>query len=271
MNVERLITRSYLFKVSKKKTDEAVKSIQFLRGANCDCKEEMNEIEMLQEVNSGDYSIMDHLRQKATRKAFIIIMTQFFFFQFTGINAVFFYMTQIFTEAKISLEPGIASILVCSTQIIGTTFSAAFVDRFGRRFMLMLSTTLMALSHIAIGYYFQLKDSGESIDHITWLPVVALSLQHVAFGSGIGPVAYILLGELFTSNAKRVIAPIATSFNLFLAFIVGLTFPFVVALIGNAWSFYMFAGFCVLALLFTIFLVPETKGKSFSEIQQILS
>lgn len=225
---------------------------------------------MQQDISSGDYSIMNQLRQRATRRAFIIIMTQFFFFQFTGINAVFFYMTTIFTEAKISLEPGIASILVCSTQIFGTAFSAAFVDRFGRRFMLILSTTLMALSHLAIGLYFDYKDSGKSVDHISWLPVVALSLQHVAFGSGIGPVSYILLGELFTSNAKRVIAPIATSFNLFLAFIVGLGFPFVVALIGNASSFYIFFGFCILALLFTILLVPETKGKSFSEIQQLL-
>lgn len=248
-----------------------MKSIQLLRGKHYDCEDELIEIKKHQQMNSAELSFVQHLKHKATRKAFLIILTQFFFFQFTGINAVLFYTTSIFIEAKINLEPGIASILVVSSQILGTMFSTILVDRFGRRPMLMISTTLMALSHIAIGSYFVLKDSGEPIDHLGWLPIVSLSVFEVAFGSGIGPTSYVLLGELFTPNAKKAIAPVGKSFNLFLAFVVGLIFPYLVENLGNAGTFYMFSGFSFLALIFTVIFIPETKGKTFSEIQDMLS
>lgn len=261
----------FVLKVSKKKNDEATKSIQLLRGKNYDCKDELNEIKKHQQMNSTELSVVEHLRQKATRKAFIIILTQFFFFQFTGINAVLFYTTTIFIEAKISIDAGIASIIVVSSQIIGTSLSVIFVDRFGRRVMLIISTISMTLSHLAIGTYFLLKNSGSSVDNLGWLPIVSLCVFQIAFGSGIGPVSYVLLGELFTPEAKKVIAPFGKSFNLFLAFIVGLIFPYLVNLIGSAGTFFMFAGFSLLALIFTIYVIPETKGKSFVEIQIMLT
>jgi MFS family permease len=245
--------------------------MQLLRGKKYNCDDEINEIKKNSGQNSSELSILEHLKVKATRKAFLIILTQFFFFQFTGINAVLFYTTTIFIEAGINIEPGIASIMVVSSQIIGTSFSAVLVDRFGRKILMGISTILMAFSHIAIGTYFWLKSSGSSVDHLTWLPIVSLSVFEIAFGCGIGPVSYVLLGELFNSSAKKVIAPIGKAFNLFLAFVVGLTFPILVFHIGGSATFFMFAGFSFLALLFTIFVIPETKGKSLNEIQEMLS
>lgn len=158
-----------------------------------------------------------------------------------------------------------------SSQIVGTAFSTSLVDRFGRRAMMVVSTVLMTLSHISIGTYFALKNSESGLDSLNWLPIVSLSVFEMAFGAGMGPVSYVLLGELFSPNAKKVIAPIGKSFNLFLAAVVGLVFPFLVEAIGSSWTFFMFAGFSVLAFLFTIFFIPETKGKSLIEIQNMLS
>lgn len=241
-----------------------------MRGSKYNFDDEINEIKKHSQSDSNELSFLQHLKEKATRKAFLIILTQFFFFQFTGINAVLFYTTTIFIEAGINIEPGIASIIVVSSQIVGTSFSTVLVDRYGRRAMLMVSTILMALSHIAIGTYFSLKSSGTSMDHLSWLPVVSLSVFEIAFGSGIGPVSYVLLGELFSPSAKKVIAPVGKSFNLFMAFVVGLVFPILVDLIGSSATFFMFSGFSVLALFFTIFFIPETKGKSLVEIQEML-
>lgn len=266
------ILESYnLFQVGKNKDEDAKKSIRLLRGQKYNCDDELNEIKKHHEMNTGKLSIFEHLKEKATRKAFLIILMQFFFFQFTGINAVLFYTAQIFLEAKIQLDAGIASIIVVSSQIVGTSFSAVLVDRFGRRAMLFVSTILMALSHISIGTYFKLKDSGHSVNSLGWLPIVSLSIFEVAFGCGIGPVSYVLLGELFSPTAKKVIAPIGKSFNLFLAAVVGLIFPYLVQAIGSSATFFMFSGFSIFALLFTIFFVPETKGKSLVEIQDMLS
>lgn len=245
--------------------------MRLLRGSKYDCDDELNELKSHNNSDSKELSFIQHLKQKATRKAFLIILTQFFFFQFTGINAVLQYTTTIFIEAGINLEPGIASILVVSSQIVGTSFSTILVDKYGRRVLLVVSTVSMALTHISIGTYFYLKSSGVSVEHLSWLPIVSLSLFEVAFGCGIGPVSYVLLGELFTPSAKKVIAPIGKSFNLLMAFVIGLLFPNLVHFIGSSATFFMFAGFSVLALIFTIVFIPETKGKSLSEIQEMLN
>lgn len=245
--------------------------MKLLRGDKYDSSGEINEIEEYQKANSMKLSILDLLKQKASRKAFFIISTQFFFFQFTGINAVLFYTTTILLAANISLDAGIGSIIVVCSQIIGTALSTLLVDRFGRRPMLMISTSVMALSHIGIGVYFALKDSGRSVENLGWLPVLSLSIFEVAFGCGTGPVSYVLLGELFDPNAKKLIAPIAKSLNLFFAAAVGLIFPYLVSSIGNSGSFFLFCGFSILALIFTFLFIPETKGKSLAEIQIFLS
>lgn len=79
-----------------------------------------------------------------------------------------------------------------------------------------------------------------------------------------------LLGELFTPNAKKVIAPIGKGFNLFLAFIIGLVFPFLVGAIGIAGTFFIFMGFSVVSFFYAFIVIPETKGRTFSEIQKML-
>lgn len=256
--------------MSKDKEDDAKTSMRLLRGKNYNFDAEMSDIKRNQQMNNANHSFFEHLKQKATRNAFFIILTQFFFFQFTGINAVLFYTTTIFESAQIDIEPGIASIIVVSSQIVGTAFSTTLVDKYGRRMMLMISTVLMAISHISIGVYFTLKNSGTAVDSLGWLPIVSLSVFEVAFGSGIGPVSYVLLGELFSPNAKKVIAPVGKAANMFFAAVVGLIFPFLANGIGSAGTFFLFAGFSLLALIFTVIFIPETKGKSLAEIQEMM-
>jgi MFS transporter, SP family, major inositol transporter len=81
----------------------------------------------------------------------------------------------------------------------------------------------------------------------------------------------VLLGELFTPSAKHLIAPVGKGFNLFLAFLIGLIFPIVVDFIGISSTFFIFLGFSLLLFVYTYYIIPETKGKSFAEIQKLLS
>lgn len=177
----------------KDKEEEAKAVINFLNRNNPrKLNEEMREIKEIHAMNSANFSFLDHMREKSTRRAFMIVLIQFFFFQFTGSNAILFYTSTIFNEANINdLDPGIASIIVVSSQIIGTSISSLCVDRVGRRIMLMTSTILMTLSHTFIGTYFALKDSYLISEQFSFIPLVSLCLYEVAFGSGMGPVSYV--------------------------------------------------------------------------------
>ena len=131
---------------------------------------------------------------------------------------------------------------------------------------------LMLGSLIGIGVFFSVKDGSSSIDNLGWLPVTSLSVFILAFSGGMGPMFYVLLGELFSNDAKDVVAPIGQVLNFALTFVIGLMFPFLTEAIGTGTTFYAFAGFAVCAFLFIIFFIPETKGKSLYNlfVQQII-
>lgn len=176
----------------KDKEEEARKVIKMLRGNQREkVDNEISEIREVHIINSSDNSFFSHIKEKSTKKAFYIVLIQFFFFQFTGSNAILFYTSTIFKEANLNLDPGIASIIVVSSQIIGTSISSALVDRIGRRFMLMSSAVLMSLSHASLGIYFLMKNAELISENLSFIPIASLCLYEVAFGSGIGPVSYV--------------------------------------------------------------------------------
>lgn len=257
--------------IRESREEKAKIALKKLRGSfynpetEIDTLKQQNEEEKIQRKTFSEV-----FKTKSTLKAFMIIMLQFFFFQMSGINAVSFYSTRIFIEAGIRLEPGIASIIIAFVQAASNLLAVAFSDKFGRKVLLCFSNTFMCIGLCGIGTFFSLLENGRNVDNLEWLPVVSLSIFVIAFASGMGPVTFILFGELFQQDAKPFIAPIAQTFNFLLIFAFGLTFPMMITEMGFGASFFMFAGFCVLALIFTIFVIPETKGKSTAEIQNLL-
>lgn len=86
----------------------------------------------------------------------------------------------------------------------------------------------------------------------------------------LGPIPWMMMGELFSNDIKGIAGSVAGTFNWALAFLITRTFGDMKASLGEGQTFWLFTGFCVVGLLFVFFFVPETKGKSLTEIQQIL-
>lgn len=253
--------------VSQDRETDAEHSLKRLNGEAFDFKNEVASLAMQHAISlETKKTFKEVISTSSTKKAFVIMMAQFFFFQMSGINVVLFYSTTIFDEAGVDLEPGISSIIVSGAQVVFSLLAFAVADKFGRKILLSFSNTLMGVGLVGIGMFFMLEDPSS----FQWLPVTSLSIFIIAFSIGMGPVSYILLGELFLQEAKAYVAPIGQTLNFFLTFVIGLTFPMLTAAIGMGPTFFIFAGFCFMALLFTIFVIPETKGKSTIEIQYLL-
>lgn len=171
--------------ISQNREDDAKSSLRRLRGANYNTDSEIEALKwQIEDSKVRRKTFVEVFQTKSTKKAFIIIILQFFFFQMSGINVVLFYSTIIFIEAGIDFEPGIASIIVSSVQVFSTFFAIALVDRFGRKTMLSSSSTLMCFGLIGIGTFFTLKDSGTDVESLSWLPVFSLCVFMVGFSAG---------------------------------------------------------------------------------------
>ncbi|XP_063629801.1 facilitated trehalose transporter Tret1-like [Cydia splendana] len=205
-------------------------------------------------------------------KAFYISCALMFFQQFCGINAVLFYMANIFESSGAKLDSSVATIIVGIVQAAGSWTTPFVVDRLGRRLLLMFSTCGSAITSALLGLYFLLDHlNSPTAGSIAFLPLLSLVVFMVTYGAGLGPLPWAVTSELFPIQVKAAAAPMTTSFCWLLSFLVTKYFGPVSQALGMHVAFFFFCACCVAAFFFTVFFLPETKGKSLAEIREMLS
>lgn len=130
------------------------------------------------------------------------------------------------------------------------------------------------LFQIALGLYFYLKEvqhADDVVAEISWLPVVSLVIYISTYSVGWGPLPWAVMGEMFASNVKAKASGITVSICWFLAFLITKFSKNMEIAFGNYALFWMFGAFCIANILFTVLLLPETKGKSLQQIQDELN
>ncbi|XP_055856829.1 facilitated trehalose transporter Tret1 isoform X2 [Episyrphus balteatus] len=258
--------------VSKGKNESAIKSIQWLRGNDYNYTAELEELkETDAHIKQNPVSIGSALTRRVTIKALIISLGLMFFQQLSGINAVIFYTTSIFRDAQTGIDESLSTIVVGLMQVIATFISVMVVDKLGRRILLLASSAVMVISTVLMGlYFFMQSNDSSSVDNLGWLPVVSLCVFIVMFSIGFGPVPWLMMGELFASDIKGVAGSIAGTTNWILAFIVTKVFVNLQNALGAGETFWLFSAITFIGFIFVYFFVPETKGKSLNEIQNML-
>lgn len=263
------------FLVVKGRHDEARDSLIRLRGSVYDVDTELSNLRYKAELRQSNHvSFVKSITKKTALKAILICYALMVFQQLSGINAVLFNTTAIFSSAGALIPSDIATIIIGVIQVIATFISSVVVDKLGRRILLLFSALLMCLCTTALGVFFFLQDEhgeGSSVlDPISWLPILSLSLFIIAFSFGFGPIPWMMAGELCLIDIKSFVASTAGTLNWLLSFTVTSTFNALNYAIGSGQVFWIFAGIMLFAFLFIFFIVPETKGKSVDEIQVML-
>jgi Na+/melibiose symporter-like transporter len=180
----------------KGKNEEAVQALRRLRGRTADLKAELNDL-IVEEEHRLSQNFGKALKRTSSRKAMMICFGLMIFQQLSGINAVIFYTTTIFRDAKIELKPEFATIIIGVIQVLATFVATMTVDRVGRRVLLVLSDILMAICTLTLGVYYGLKGNEDSatVDGFGLIPLLSLCVFVSAFSLGFGPVAWIMIGE----------------------------------------------------------------------------
>lgn len=173
-------------------------------------------------------------------------------------------------KASSSIDSAVATIIIGSVMLISSFITPIFVDRTGRRALLMISGAGMAFSCIVLGVYFFFNESG-IVEDLGWPPVVLLVSFMVFYGGGFGILPTTVLSEMFSPETKPISISITMAVVWTLDFVVLKTFLPMENAIGNYGNFWLFGGISFLAMIFSWLFVFETKGLSLSEIQDILN
>lgn len=251
---------------------QAEASLKKLRGPNYDTAMEIHELvtEMNQQSTTSA-SFFEVMGRREAKLALFISQGLMFFQQLSGINIVIFYSSKIFESAGATLKPEVCTILVGFAPLVATLVSMVLIDKAGRKILLQASAVVMAISLAVLGYYFMKKDRGDDVSSMGMVPVVAVISYIFLFSVGFGPIPWMMSGEVLPAEIKGVCTGIATSVNWFLAFLVTFAFKTLTDNLGNAGTYFLISFICVIAFLFSTFVVIETKGKSLQEIQNELA
>lgn len=165
-----------------------------------------------------------------------------------------------------------ASVIFGAVQVIGTAFQSLIVDRVGRKILLLISESGLCLANFVLGTYFHFdKHEDSALRNYNWIPVATLSLFIVLFALGMGPVPFVILGEIFGNDIKNCAASACGMFKWLITFLVAKSFNNLYVTIGMSMTFWIYSGLSLLGVIYFAIFIPETKGKSLAEIQEMLS
>jgi MFS transporter, SP family, galactose:H+ symporter len=188
--------------------------------------------------------------------------------QVTGINAIIYYSDNIFAAAGFTTpaaQTEATTWAIGAVNVVSTFIAIAFIDRLGRRPLLITGLIGMGLSLAAVGFAFQHSGGGHGATGVVTL--IALVVFITSFAFSLGPVTWTVINEIYPGEVRGRAVAVATAVNWGAAFLVSGFFLSVVKAIGQAYTFWMFAAFCAIGLVWVIVGVPETRGRSLEEIE----
>ncbi|KAL9327753.1 hypothetical protein ACSQ67_002756 [Phaseolus vulgaris] len=197
-----------------------------------------------------------------------------FFEHATGIEAVMLYSGRIFKKAGVTSKDKIllTTIGIGITKVCCLIIATFFLDRVGRRRLLLLSTGGMICSLAVLGFSLTMVD--KSHEKLLWalsLSIVATYAYVAFFNMGLGPVTWVYSSEIFPLKLRAQGASIGVAVNRLTNAAISTSFISIYKAITIGGAFFMFAGISVLAWLFFYFCLPETKGKSLEEMEMLFS
>ncbi|CAH1969204.1 unnamed protein product [Acanthoscelides obtectus] len=212
----------------------------------------------------------DILLNPGQRKALFIALAFITFQQFSGMNAITFYLEPIFKASGSSLPSDISSLIAGAVIFITSFLTPALVSFYSRNAVSLVSIVGMALPLGMLGAFFYALDNNMNVENIMWMPLASLILVILTYQIGFSVLPWTISSELFSKDTKHIAASFVSITCWVGSFVVTKFFRDMTNLLGNAGTFLFFSGSCLLCAVFVVVYVPETRGKTLIEIQKML-
>jgi sugar porter (SP) family MFS transporter len=192
------------------------------------------------------------------------------FQQVTGINTVIYYAPTLLQSAGFGTNGALlANVVNGGVNVIMTIIAIRLLDRVGRRPMLLIGTTGMAVGMFLTAFSFSAGEQLHGARAVT--AILGLLIYTGSFAIGLGPVFWLLIAEIYPLTIRGAAMSVATIANWSANFVVTISFLTIKNAIGGMGVFLLFGSLTLVALLYFWRKVPETKGRSLQELEQDLT
>ncbi|GAB3219318.1 sugar porter family MFS transporter [Algoriphagus aestuariicola] len=205
-------------------------------------------------------SLADLFKMDVRHIVFIGAMVAIFS-QAGGQNSIFSFAPVIFQQAGVATEAAFfQSVIIGLVNFIFTFFAIYFIDKIGRRKLLLYGSVLLCLDALALAFCFFIEAPG--------LLILIFVLGFIGiYSATLGPVTWVILSEIFPNRIRSNSMALATLCLWIANFFTTASFPILKSQFGLFGTFAIHAGICFVYFLFVKKNIPETKGKSLEEIE----
>lgn len=254
------IPRSPRWSASRNQIDEALEVLQQM-GAP-DPKAELADIQAA--LRSEHATAHEPVFRWKFRFPLFLAITIGAFNQLTGINAILYYQSNIFKAAGFSqLSGDLQAIAIGATNLIFTLVGMSFIDRFGRKSLLIIGAIGTSVCMSGVAWIFNTNSHQAAL--------LGLLVGFIAFFAlSQGAVIWVYLGEVFPTSVRSKGQGIGSASHWIVNTAIALTFPVLVQKFGQGTPFVFFASATLLQLVVVTLFYPETKGQTLEELQRKL-
>ncbi|MBA2709717.1 MAG: sugar porter family MFS transporter [Tatlockia sp.] len=240
--------------------------LQRIRAPDADIHSELHEIR----ANMNHHSFVD--RRQIFKPIFLSVLMVGIglgvFQQFSGINAILYYGPIIFETAGFFPVKNaiLATFWIGFLNFIFTALTLYYVDKLGRRVLLLGGTLLASLSLLAVSLLFKWHPNIQSIGIL-----ISLSFFVIGYCISVGSLFWVLISEIFPLQVRGLAMSIATVIQWGANFVVSISFLQIYQNYGEVFTFLLFALICFMAFIFSYYFVPETTGIPLEKIESNLA
>jgi sugar porter (SP) family MFS transporter len=195
------------------------------------------------------------------RLPLFIALVLMFGSQFSGINAIMYYSTEIFKNATGNANAAFASsVWIGLVNLLATFVAVLLVDKAGRKPLLLIGNAIQVIALVTVGFIYSHNPHSPAL---LWFVI----LYTAAFAMAMGPLPWIICSEIFPAKLRGRAMSVSTFCIWVGCLIVAQTFPYLLNHIGSAQTFWIYGACSAVTFAFVLLLLPETKGRSLEEIE----
>ncbi|CAN5589551.1 sugar porter family MFS transporter [soil metagenome] len=186
-----------------------------------------------------------------------------FFNQLSGINAIIYYAPRIFEMAGLGRSSALLSSAgVGLVNFIFTLLALNFIDRFGRRTLMLIGSFGLIATLALVSRAFYIQDFGNFSVPIFLFVYIAF------FAFSQGAVIWVFISEIFPNQVRAYGQSLGSFTHWFMAAVIAFTFPYIAETLGGGTTFLIFTVMMVFQLIFVWLMMPETKGTSLEQLEK---
>lgn len=245
------------------RSEKAARKVMAITRQQSEIDKEIDEMKEIIHISESTWTV---LKSVWLRPVLLIGCIFALLQQIIGINAIIYYAPTIFSQAGLGDATAIlGTVGIGSVNVIVTIFAIMIMDKIDRKKLLITGNIGMVSSLLIMATLVWTIGLDSTVG--AWIIVACLTMFIIFFAFTWGPILWIVLPELFPMRARGAATGIATLSLSIGSLLVAQLFPILTSVMGIEQVFLIFAAIGILAMIFVIKYLPETRGRSLEEIE----